>query len=92
MFWRERRTRTFEFPSVKQANGQVIYNRCFVDVPAFNLKYDEVIYSDLPEDYLYKSEDDVIQKELKDFGVKLMKKKHYIINLLEENLMYFKVL
>ncbi len=67
VFWRERRTRTFEFPSVKQANGQVIYNRCFVDVPAFNLKYDEVIYSDLPEDYLYKSEDDVIQKRIKGF-------------------------
>ena len=67
VFWRERRTRTFEFPAVRQANGMIINNRCFVDVPAFNLKRDEVIYSDLPESYLYKSDEDVIQKRIKNF-------------------------
>ena len=67
VFWRERRTRVIPFNSVKQADGQVINNRCWVDVPAFNLKYNELLLSNLPENYLYKSEDDVIQAKIKGF-------------------------
>ena len=67
VFWRERRTRVIPFNSVKQADGQVINNRCWVDVPAFNLKYNELLLSNLPESYLYKSEDDVIQAKIKGF-------------------------
>lgn len=67
VFWRERRTRTLEFPSIKQANGEVINNKCYVDIPAFNVKYDEILYSNLPENYLYENDKDVIQKRIKNF-------------------------
>lgn len=67
VFWRERRTRAIPFTSVKQANGMVVPTKCWVDVPAFNLKYNEVLLSNLPDNYLYKSDEDVIQNKIKGF-------------------------
>ena len=67
LFWREKRARTLEFPSVKQADGQIVNNKAYVEVPAFNKKFNEVIYSDLSEEYLYPSDEDVIQKVIRNF-------------------------
>ena len=67
VFWRERRTRVIPFNSVKQANGEIVANKAYVDIPAFNLKYNEILLSNMPQNYLYKSEDDVIQKKIASF-------------------------
>ena len=67
VFWRERRARAIPFNSVRQADGTIVNNKCWVDVPAFNLKYNEILMSNLPENYLYKSEDDVINARIKSF-------------------------
>lgn len=67
VFWRERRTRVIPFNSVRQANGEIVANKAYVDVPAFNLKYNEILLSNMPANYLYKSEDDVIQKKIAGF-------------------------
>lgn len=67
VFWRERRTRVIPFNSVRQANGEVVANKAYVDIPAFNSKYNEILLSNPPSNYLYKNEDDVIQKKISGF-------------------------
>lgn len=64
-FWRTRSTRTLRFDSIKLANGTIMDNRTFVSVPAFNIKKGDVNLSNLPEDYLYYSSDDVINQKIK---------------------------
>ena len=64
-FWRTRSTRTLSFDSLKLANGTMLDNRVFVSVPAFNIKKGDVNLSNLPEDYLYYSNDDVINTKIK---------------------------
>lgn len=64
-FWRERHTRSLYFKSIKLANGDIVNNSVYVTVPAFNLKRNEVGIDDLPEEYLFKSDEDVIQECIK---------------------------
>lgn len=68
-FWRERHTRTLRFNSLLLPSGTVMANDTFVSVPAFNLKTNETNCDDLPEEYLYKSNEDVIQQKIKGFWV-----------------------
>lgn len=64
-FWRPRSTRALEFSSIRLPNGEIVENRTFVSVPAFNTKKGETRLDNLPEEYLYKSDDDVIQQKIK---------------------------
>lgn len=64
-FWRTRATRTLRFDNVKLANGNIVENKAYVSVPAFNIKKGDVNLSNLPEDYLYYSNDDVINTKIK---------------------------
>ena len=64
-FWRTRATRTLRFDSLKLANGTILSNKVFVSVPAFNIKNGDVNLANLPEDYLYYSNDDVINTKIK---------------------------
>lgn len=66
-FWRTRATRTLRFDSLKLANGTIMDNKVFVSVPAFNIKKGDVNLANLPEDYLYYSNDDVINTKIKPF-------------------------
>ena len=64
-FWRTRATRTLRFDNVRLANGNIVENKAYVSVPAFNIKKGDVNLSNLPEDYLYYSNDDVINTKIK---------------------------
>ena len=66
-FWRPRCTRPLQFNSIKLNNGEIVQNKTYVSVPAFNIKKGDVNLSNLPEDYLYYSNDDVIQQKIKGF-------------------------
>lgn len=66
-FWRPRCTRPLQFDSIRLNNGEVVQNRTYVSVPAFNIKKGDVNLSNLPDDYLYYSNDDVIQQKIKGF-------------------------
>lgn len=68
-FWRERHTRTLRFNSLLLPSGSEMLKDTFVSVPAFNLKTNETNCDDLPEEYLYKSNEDVIQQKIKGFWV-----------------------
>lgn len=68
-FWRENHRRTLMFDSVKLANGQIVNNRAYVSVPAFNLKSNDQNIDNLPEEYLFKSNEDAIQQAIKGFWV-----------------------
>lgn len=69
LFWRTRCIRTLSFPSVRLANGSIVDNKCYVDVPAFNRKpgEDKKHENDwcLPNEYVYNSKDDVINTRIK---------------------------
>lgn len=69
LFWRTRCIRTLSFPALRLANGSVVDNKCYVDVPAFNRKPgdDKKHENDwcLPADYVYNSKDDVINTRIK---------------------------
>ena len=67
VFWRERRTRNLKFNSVKDTTGAVLNQATYVDIPAFNKKFDEVLWSNPPEEYLYANDEDVIQKRINNF-------------------------
>lgn len=67
VFWRERRTRNLKFNSVKDTTGAVLNQATYVDIPAFNKKFDEVLWSNLPTEYLYGNDEDVIQKRIGNF-------------------------
>lgn len=67
VFWRERRTRNLKFNSVKDTSGAVLNQATYVDIPAFNKKFDEVLWSNLPNEYLYGNDEDVIQKRIGNF-------------------------
>lgn len=66
-FWRPLNTRSLLFNSIKLNTGEVIQNRTYVSVPAFNIKKGEVNLNNLPENYLYYSNDDVIQQKIRGF-------------------------
>lgn len=66
-FWRPRCTRTLRFNSILLANGEVVDNKTYVSVPAFNIKKGDVNISNLPENYLYYSNEDVINTKIKPF-------------------------
>ena len=67
VFWRERRTRNLKFNSVKDTTGAVLNQATYVDIPAFNKKFDEVLWSNPPAEYLYANDEDVIQKRIGNF-------------------------
>ena len=67
VFWRERRTRTLRFNSVKDTSGAVINQTAYVDVPAFNKKFDEPLWSNPPAEYVFESSEDVLQKKVSGF-------------------------
>lgn len=67
VFWRERRTRNLKFNSVRDVTGAVLNQATYVDIPAFNKKFDEPLWSNPPADYLYESKDDVIQQRIGNF-------------------------
>jgi hypothetical protein len=67
VFWRERRTRNLKFNSVKDTSGAVLNQATYVDIPAFNKKFDEVLWSNPSEEYLYANDEDVIQKRIGNF-------------------------
>lgn len=67
VFWRERRTRNLKFNSVKDTSGAVLNQATYVDIPAFNKKFDEVLWSNPPAEYLYANDEDVIQKRIGNF-------------------------
>ena len=66
-FWREKRIRIFQFPNVIDSIGETYNQTAYVEVPAFNTKYNESMLSNPPAEYVYKSEDDVIQKRISGF-------------------------
>ncbi len=68
-FWRERHSRTLRFNSLLLPNGSMMAKDTFVSVPAFNLKSNETNCDDLPQEYLYKSNEDVIQQKIKGFWI-----------------------
>lgn len=68
-FWRERHTRTLRFDSLLLPNGSTMMKDTYVSVPAFNLKSNETSLDDLPPEYLYKSNEDVIQQKIKGFWI-----------------------
>lgn len=68
-FWRERHSRTLRFNSLLLPNGTMMSKDTFVSVPAFNLKSNETNCDDLPQEYLYKSNEDVIQQKIKGFWI-----------------------
>lgn len=68
-FWRERHTRTLRFDSLLLPNGSTMMKDTYVSVPAFNLKSNETSLDDLPQEYLYKSNEDVIQQKIKGFWI-----------------------
>lgn len=67
VFWRERRTRNLRFTSVKDTSGAVLNQTTYVDIPAFNKKYDETLWSNPSAEYLYGNDEDVIQKRIGNF-------------------------
>jgi len=67
VFWRERRTRALKFNSVKDTSGAVINQTAYVDVPAFNKKFDEPLWSNPPQQYIFDSSEDAIQKRIGNF-------------------------
>lgn len=68
-FWVQRHTRTLQFNSVMLPDGTILNNKVYVTVPAFNLKGNETKLDNLPDEYLFKSGDDVIQQEIKPLYV-----------------------
>lgn len=66
-FWRPRCTRPLQFNSIRLNNGEIVQNKTYVSVPAFNIKKGDVNLCNLPDDYLYYSNDDVIQQKIKGF-------------------------
>lgn len=68
-FWRERHSRTLRFDSLLLPNGTTMMKDTYVSVPAFNLKSNETSLDDLPQEYLYKSNEDVIQQKIKGFWI-----------------------
>lgn len=68
-FWRERHTRTLRFSSLLLPNGETMLKDTYVSVPAFNLKSNETSMDDLPNEYLYKSTEDVIQQKIKGLWI-----------------------
>lgn len=68
-FWRERHSRTLRFDSLLLPNGSTMAKDTYVSVPAFNLKSNETNCDDLPQEYLYKSNEDVIQQKIKGFWI-----------------------
>lgn len=68
-FWRERHSRTLRFDSLLLPNGSTMMKDTYVSVPAFNLKSNETSLDDLPQEYLYKSNEDVIQQKIKGFWI-----------------------
>ena len=67
MFWREKRVRILQFNKVIDNTGETFAQNAYVEIPAFNTKYDEKPLSNLPAEYLYESKDDVIQKTISGF-------------------------
>lgn len=69
VFWRTRCTRALRFPSIRLANGSVVDNQVFVDIPAFNRKPgpDPKHENDfcLPDNYVYQSKDDAVNTRIK---------------------------
>lgn len=63
-FWRTRAIRTLKFNGL-MSKGQFYDGDIYVDIPAFNLKKNE-IDSTLPEDRAFKSEDDPIQQKIQN--------------------------
>lgn len=68
-FWRQRNVRTLKFDSIKLLSGEVENKPVYVSVPAFNLKANESSIDNLPQEYLYKSTEDVIHQKIKGFWV-----------------------
>ena len=68
-FWVQRHTRTLQFPCALLPDGSVINNRVYVTLPAFNLRGQETKLDNLPDEYLFKSDDDIIQQEIKPLYV-----------------------
>lgn len=68
-FWRERHSRTLRFDSLLLPNGTTMAKDTYVSVPAFNLKSNETNCDDLPQEFLYKSNEDVIQQKIKGFWI-----------------------
>jgi len=66
-FWRPLCTRRLQFDSLRLTNGSIVQNRTYVSIPAFNLKKGEANISNLSDDYIYYSNDDVIQQKIKGF-------------------------
>ena len=64
-FWRTLCTRSLSFDSIRLANGSIVQNKTYVSVPAFNIKKGDVNISNLPENYIYYSNDDVINQKIK---------------------------
>lgn len=63
-FWRPRCYRSIPFETIRQANGEVVQKKCWVDVPAFNKKFDEIPI--IPDDYVYTNDEDVINQKTKN--------------------------
>lgn len=63
-FWRPRCYRSIPFDTIRQANGEIIQKKCWVDVPAFNKKFDELPI--IPEDYVYTNDEDPINQKTKN--------------------------
>lgn len=66
-FWRPLNTRSLQFNSIRLNTGEIVQNRTYVSVPAFNIQKNEVNLNGLPDEYLYYSNDDVIQQKIKGF-------------------------
>ena len=66
-FWRPLNTRSLQFNSIRLNTGEIVQNRTYVSVPAFNIQKNEVNLNGLPDEHLYYSNDDVIQQKIKGF-------------------------
>ena len=67
VFWREKRVRILQFPSVVDTTGETYNQSVYVEIPAFNTKYNESLLSNPPAEYIYKSDEDVVQKSIAGF-------------------------
>lgn len=68
-FWVQRHTRTLTFDRVRCPDGTELNNKVYVTLPAFNLKGSETNLDNLPDEYLFKSDEDIIQQEIKPLYV-----------------------
>lgn len=67
VFWRKHCTRVLPFNSIRLPDGTIEKIDVRVSIPAFNLKRGDTKDGNLPDDYIFKSEDDPIQARIKSW-------------------------